>query len=1464
MNKEERATLRRAVERARRLLEEEVADQLEGTFGILQSGMVFDNAPGDPTVRQRLLELITHHQAGGESPRGAVERATREIAFTTLNRFVALKMAERRGLVRECISKGPLSDGIRELADCAPGLRAALPDGGYRLLLEAVMDEISLGLSVLFDRRAPAGLIWPRPKALDELLEVLNATELVTLWEQDETIGWVYQYFNPKEEREAMRKASAAPRNSRELAVRNQFFTPRYVVAFLTDNTLGRIWYEMRKGDTALRELSLLARRPNEVFLEPGEPLPPAKEDEGDLTQEQLLSRPIYIEHRPKKDPRDVKVLDPACGSGHFLLYAFELLERIYEEAWADPESPTSEATGQTLREDYSSIEELRRAAPKLIIEHNLHGIDIDARAVQIAALALWLRAQKAWANLGLKAVDRPRIDRSNIVTAEPMPGEDDLRREFTAGLKPRVLGQLVDVVFEKMKLAGEAGSLLKIEEEIKDAVAEARKQWREGPKPEQQLLFPGVTNPPPTQQEMRFDLEGVTDGKFWGQAEDRILEALKEHAERAENGYAIRRRLFAEDAARGFAFIDLCRQRYDVALMNPPFGDASLPSKPYIEDTYGDTKGDVYKAFVECSHDRLVPAGYLGIISSRTGFFLRQSEDWRIRVVLRLFRPILLADLGSGVLDAMVEVAAYVLRNLSTREAHDLTSSLIPVLENVERDLQDRFSLPRWQVARGNLKRHQAIAELQHLAAAGFIARCPGEIVRYTPIWQTARAITAPPVASFPPLVCIRVLSEEDKGTALSVVLCTAQRGASDHHYQIVAPESFQRVPGAKFAYWLPARVLSAFVSHPPLEGEDRQARIGPSTGDDTRYVRLAFEVSAGLIGRERRWVHLNKGGSASPYHFNYHLVIDWDEKRRTFRGFCGRRGRPIERPNGLEHFFRPGVSWPLRTQSGFNPRFAPRGMIFSHKGPTVFHPDSATLAALVALMNSLPFKTFVNLQVSFGSYEVGAVQSSPVPSLDPVAKERLGGLALRAWSQKRSLDMCEPISLAFVRPALLSEVAPTLAERATAWVARMRASQETVAAIQTEVDEIACRLYGLESAERVALTDAVATESTSDAEVPTDEDEQELREEGSTIADIRELTADLLDYAVGIVLGRFDLRLALDHSLAPAEPDPLAPLPVCSPGMLMGPDGLPGESGRIVSEEWLGARPDANTLPLEGTVKTPTSSDSEYPLRISWNGILVDDLGFNGTQTHRDDIVRRVREVLDLLWKDEAHGIEQEACDILGVSKLHDYFRRPMEFFQDHLKRYSKSRRRAPIYWPLSTASGGYAVWVYYHRLTEDTLYRVVSDYVSPKISQVEDRITQRDAEHKSAQGRDAARLAKELSELTSLLQELKELRDELLRVARLPYRPNLNDGVQITAAPLWRLFRLPRWRSELERTWQALERGDYDWAHLAYAIWPERVRETCRRDRSIAIAHGLEELYQARSAPQHPARHRRRQAG
>ena len=119
---------------------------------------------------------------------------------------------------------------------------------------------------------------------------------------------------------------------------------------------------------------------------------------------------------------RDLHILDPACGSGHFLLYSFDLLLVIYEETWlADGAVAKSKGSEHSLREDYPNLADLRRAAPGLIVENNLYGVDIDPRCAQIAALALWLRAQRAWKDLGVSAADRPRIQRTHIVVAEPM-----------------------------------------------------------------------------------------------------------------------------------------------------------------------------------------------------------------------------------------------------------------------------------------------------------------------------------------------------------------------------------------------------------------------------------------------------------------------------------------------------------------------------------------------------------------------------------------------------------------------------------------------------------------------------------------------------------------------------------------------------------------------------------------------------------------------------------------------------------------------------------------------------------------------------------------------------------------------------------------------------------------------------------------------------------------------------------
>lgn len=637
MDKATRTLIQRATRYARQLLEDDFREQIEGTFDILLDGTIAPE-PGShlsdaqKVQRRKLVAAIAHKRAVDTKSKEAVDAFLREAAFTTLNRLVALKMLEARGLVQECLSRCEESSGFKEYMALAPGL-TELPDHGYRSYIEALYDEIGREVRVLFDRRDPAGLLWPARQTLNALLSALSAPELAGVWGEDETIGWVFQYFNGDDERKAMRDASQAPRNSRELAVRNQFFTPRYVVQFLVDNSLGRTWYEMMQGQTRLQHLDYLVRRQHEVFLAEGQVMPP--EPEG-VNQGESVEHPFPIRFRAKKDPRDLKILDPACGSGHFLLYTFDLLLVIYEEAWQDHQAAVWAGTGHTLREDYANLVDLTTAAPALILRHNLHAIDIDHRATQIAALALWLRAQRAFQDQGLPNDGRPTIVRTNVVVAEPMPGEADLLKAFTAALESR-LGKLVAQVFGHMKLAGEAGYLLRIDRLMTDEIKKA---------------FGAAGGMYASEEE-----------KLREQAGCDLRAELERFSTEAAGAQVFARQLFAEDAARGLGFIDVCSQRYDAILMNPPFGAFSMGTRDWAKSAYPRTKNDIYAAFVERGIEVLHPRAYLGAITSRTGFFLSTFQKWREEILLKEAPPIVVADLGYGVMDdAMVEAAAYCL----------------------------------------------------------------------------------------------------------------------------------------------------------------------------------------------------------------------------------------------------------------------------------------------------------------------------------------------------------------------------------------------------------------------------------------------------------------------------------------------------------------------------------------------------------------------------------------------------------------------------------------------------------------------------------------------------------------------------------------------------------------------------------------------------------------------------------
>lgn len=225
-------------------------------------------------------------------------------------------------------------------------------------------------------------------------------------------------------------------------------------------------------------------------------------------------------------------------------------------------------------------------------------------------------------------------------------------------------------------------------------------------------------------------------------------------------------------------------------------------------------------------------------------------------------------------------------------------------------------------------------------------------------------------------------------------------------------------------------------------------------------------------------------------------------------------------------------------------------------------------------------------------------------------------------------------------------------------------------------------------------------------------------------------------------------------------------------------------------------------------------------YPLEIPWEG-LVDEVDENGNALHLLDIERRVHEVFEIIWKDRAEAVEHEVCDILGARSLREYFRKPANggFWMDHVRRYSKNRRKAPIYWLLQSARKNYALWIYYHRLDHDTLSKALVSYVEPKLRLENNRLQELRSNRAEvgATGSAARDLDRKLERQEELISELNDFQDKLRRAADLHLEPDLNDGVVLNIAPLWELV---PWK-EAKKHWDELLDGQYEWSSIAQQL-------------------------------------------
>ncbi len=586
--------------------------------------------------------------------------AEKQAAYTLLNRLVILRLMEsgeppmRSPAV---VSGGWESRGYKDFRSLAPGLVRGDDTEGYAFLLRLVFEDLSHELPGLFGPAGVAELVPVPTATLRHAVEELNKSELDGCWTDDMTLGWVYQYWNDPEREALDAKLNGGGKvEPHEIASKTQMFTERYMVDWLLQNSLGPMWLAMCKkhgwtpevvADGTLERLEQrrvawrVRRDSGEVSLTELMPL----HTEAERHWAYYVPQPIpegAVDKAPES-VRELKILDPAVGSGHFLVVAMGLLVALYrEEARHRGESWTD------------------RAIVERIVEENLHGIDLDPRAVQIAAATLWLEAR------GLAPDARP--GRMNLVASNlrlaSLPNDDpalgELRREVER--ETGIPGELTDTVVQALRGADHLGSLLKVDRAVEEAL-----RYHEQDVGKTGDLFQRVAQPV------------GRDG-----AKATLLGRLEAFLSKHTAGEDLGLRLRGEQLAAGVRFVRMVREgTYDLVVANPPYqGTSKMAESRFFEKEYPLGKADLYACFLLRGLELVREGGVSSMLTMRNWMFIKQYAGLR-EWLLGEFDLRGLGDFAIGAFDEVpndvLSVAVSVFHNVGPRETASVAQQPTP-----------------------------------------------------------------------------------------------------------------------------------------------------------------------------------------------------------------------------------------------------------------------------------------------------------------------------------------------------------------------------------------------------------------------------------------------------------------------------------------------------------------------------------------------------------------------------------------------------------------------------------------------------------------------------------------------------------------------------------------------------------------------------------------------------------------
>lgn len=1266
--------LEKFVSTAKNLLMQNVTELLQQYYGIWADGHTIPveqlaNQDTDIVHTARMLRERMKHLLAAlpetevQKEKLAVGQLIAEQAFTQLNRFCALRMCEERELILESIHGGYDSVGFQSYDAIASQI--AMPKyNRYKWYLHSIFDELSVELPAVFDRFSPYGLVFPDENTLLRLLELINDTQLsewydeqngmtVNFWKEDETLGWMFQDYNSLEERRKMREESNKPRNSREMAVRNQFFTPEYIVRFLTDNSLGRIWYEMTDGQSRIGEeqCQYMVRRPDEVIAE-----------------------------RAIKEPTEILSMDPTCGSMHFGLYLYEVYEYIYMDAWDNhPELLVK------FREVHTR-DSFHREVPKLILENNIYGCEIDPRALQLAALSLWLRAQRSYGEMGIEAADRPLIKKSNLVLAEAMPGNKKLLKGLMEELdKP--MQNLIKKIWDKMQFVGEAGLLFKMEKEIDEEIDYLRKNWTKVNQYRYADLF--ATDEEKAKIEMENEARRVlkeNKEEFFKEITERLKEALQQLSAKLSEEEGYENALFSDDATRGFAFIELCQKRFDCIVMNPPFGEGSEHTLKYLDNNYTNWCRNLVCAFFIRMQEMLTDEGRIGAIFDRTVYVKKTYESFRKSHLCGNMS--VCADTGWGVLDAMVETTTAVIsKDLSQRKGVFID------VRNFQENVKNEFL---FRCIKDNLSETRAKVYIED---SNLFAHLPNSIIGY---------YMGDEVLDF-----FQNSTIEDKG-------------------------------------------------HPALGGFVFLA---------SRHYRLFFEVEG-----SSSYFHLTGGGKHTMYYITYRDMVEWIDEGRIASSI------PAFRSTNAEYQMKSGVTYGERGEI-IDAHILKEREFFTHERLAFIESKSDSLVCL-GYVNSILAQYSLNLYS--GQHKMNVYMNLlPMPEYQDSIIQNNREIEV-IISIKRHFFSLDETNLEYhgliAQLNISSSIEAALDNLQSAITADYNRYQELV----EQNDDLWMDLAKIDrdSDFRKTLNEYKSRRPY----------EELLSIDGASsqnIIDKKVMAQEIMMELVGMAFGRWDTAYAKGQKAVPEFGDVFDALPF---------------------------------MPVVSLDEVPV----DYAINIPEDGIL-------SNQTEGAICLSsRVRDVMHYLWAERADDLEYELCQLIGCKNLQAYFESPTGFFEYHFKRYTKSRRKAPIYWPLSSEDGSLTYWVYYPKLSKNTLPSLIMK-LRDENEAIRSNINNALVAHDKVLE----------TNLRAQQQQVEGMIEEITRIIDLGYEPNHDDGVPVTSCPLVNLIRHRGWNTECASNLETLKNGDYDWSHLAMSMFPSRVIQKAKKDWCMALTHGLEHL-------------------